>query len=98
MVEAGGESEYSGLLKTQNLLKNRDAKNAQSSKMALYWNVAGTRDFRLSAGLWSKKLRSPLAACFCTMICGIVTHIFHLDSVRRDQLHARMSLGRSGLL
>src|SRR5712692_6145062 len=39
------ESEYSGVLKTRNLLIFRDAKNAKNGKIALNWNVSGTRDF-----------------------------------------------------
>src|SRR5882762_10406834 len=41
-----GESEYSGLLKTLNLLICRDAKNAEHGEIAPNWNVSGTRDFR----------------------------------------------------
>jgi len=41
-----GESEYSGLLKTRNLLKNPDAQNALVSEIAPNWNVSGTRVFR----------------------------------------------------
>jgi hypothetical protein len=44
-MEAGG-SEYSGLLKTRNLLIFRDAKNAENVKIAPNWNVSGTRDFQ----------------------------------------------------
>ena len=44
MVEAG-ESEYSAILKTGNLLIFRDAQNAENSKIAANWNVSGTRDF-----------------------------------------------------
>jgi hypothetical protein len=43
-----GESEYSGLLKTRNLLIFRDAKNAEHGKIAPNWNVSGTRDFHFS--------------------------------------------------
>jgi hypothetical protein len=42
MVEAGG-SEYSGVLKTRNLLILRPAKNAVYDKIAPNWNVSGTR-------------------------------------------------------
>ena len=45
MVEAG-ESEYSGLLKTRNLLKDRHAQYALASEIALNWNVSGTPDFQ----------------------------------------------------
>lgn len=38
-----GESEYAGLLKTRTLLKNREARNAQSVGIAPNWNVSGTR-------------------------------------------------------
>jgi hypothetical protein len=39
------ESEYSALLKTCNLLIFRGAQNARNGKIALNWNVSGTRDF-----------------------------------------------------
>ncbi len=39
------ESEYSGVLKTRNLLIFRDAKNAENGKIAPNWNVSGTWDF-----------------------------------------------------
>jgi hypothetical protein len=45
MVEAG-ESEYSRLLKTHKLLKNRDAQKLKNAEIAPDWNVAGTRDFQ----------------------------------------------------
>src|SRR6266403_5943440 len=45
MVEAG-ESEYSAVLKTRNLLIFRDAQNAENGKIAPNWNVSGTRDFQ----------------------------------------------------
>jgi len=41
------ESEYSGVLKTRNLLIFRDAKIAENCKIAANWNVSGTRDFQL---------------------------------------------------
>jgi hypothetical protein len=41
------ESEYSWVLKTRKLLIFRDAQNAESGKIALNWNVSGTRDFHL---------------------------------------------------
>jgi hypothetical protein len=44
MVEAG-ESEYSYSLKTRKLLKNKNAENAQTSKIGPNWNVSGTWDF-----------------------------------------------------
>jgi hypothetical protein len=40
-----GESEYSGLLKTRNLLIFRDVKSAEHGKIAPNWNVSGTRIF-----------------------------------------------------
>jgi hypothetical protein len=40
-----GESEYSELLKACNLQKNRNTKNATTSKIAVNWNVSGTQDF-----------------------------------------------------
>ena len=43
-----GESEYSGLLKTRNLLIFREAKNAENGKIAPNWNVSGTRTFQFS--------------------------------------------------
>jgi hypothetical protein len=33
-------------LKTRNLLIFRDAKNAENGKIAVNWNVSGTRDFQ----------------------------------------------------
>ena len=44
MLEVG-ESEYSAVLKTRNLLIFRNAKNAKNGKIAPNWNVSGTRDF-----------------------------------------------------
>jgi hypothetical protein len=46
LVVEAGESEYSGLLKTRNLLIFRDAQNAENDKIAPNWNVSGTRDFQ----------------------------------------------------
>ena|SRR6267154_144258 len=43
-----GESEYSVVLKTRNLLIFRDAKNAETGKIAPNWNASGTRDFQFS--------------------------------------------------
>jgi hypothetical protein len=43
MVEAG-ESEYSWVLKTHNLLTFRDGQNAENGKIAPNWNVSGTPD------------------------------------------------------
>jgi len=40
-----GESEYSSVLKTRNLLIFRDAQNAENGEIAPNWNVSGTRDF-----------------------------------------------------
>jgi hypothetical protein len=40
-----GEWEYSRVLKTRNLLKNRDARNSENSEIASSWNVSGTRAF-----------------------------------------------------
>jgi hypothetical protein len=45
MVEAG-ESEYSRRLKIRELLIFPYAKNAQTGKIALNWNVSGTQLFR----------------------------------------------------
>jgi hypothetical protein len=42
ILEAG-ESENSGLLKTHNLLKNRDARNAKNAAIAADWSVSGTQ-------------------------------------------------------
>jgi hypothetical protein len=47
MVEAG-ESEYSYSLKIRKLLKNKNAENAQASKIEPNWNVSGTWDFHPS--------------------------------------------------
>jgi len=44
MVEAGGVGIFR-VLKTQNLLKTRDAQNAGSAGIALNWSVSGTRSF-----------------------------------------------------
>jgi hypothetical protein len=43
-----GESKYSYSLKTRKLLKNKNAENAQTSKIGPNWNVSGTWDFRPS--------------------------------------------------
>jgi hypothetical protein len=43
-----GESEYSGILKTSKLLRNKDAENAQTTKIGPNWNVSGTWDFHPS--------------------------------------------------
>jgi hypothetical protein len=48
---AGGESEYSGVLKTRKLLIFRSAQNAENGKIAPNWNVSGTRDFSFSQPL-----------------------------------------------
>jgi len=48
MVEAGGVGMFR-VLKTRKLLIFRDAKNAEHGKIALNWNVSGTRDFSSSA-------------------------------------------------
>jgi hypothetical protein len=57
MVEAG-ESEYSGLLKTRNLLIFRDAKNAENCQIAPNWNVSGTRDFQFYSPIFVEFPRS----------------------------------------
>lgn len=44
MVEAG-ESEYSAVFKTRNLLIFRVAQNAENCKITPNWNVSGTRNF-----------------------------------------------------
>ncbi len=46
-----GESEYSALLKTRNLLIFRDAQNAENGKIVLNWNVSGTRNFSFAGEL-----------------------------------------------
>jgi hypothetical protein len=46
MLKAGGELEYSGILKTRKLLILRPAKNAEHAKIAPNWNVSGTWDFQ----------------------------------------------------
>jgi hypothetical protein len=40
-----GESNYAGVLKTQNLLKNRHARNTENAEIAPNWYVSGTRLF-----------------------------------------------------
>jgi hypothetical protein len=45
MVPVGGIG-YKAALKTRKLLILRDAKSAQPSEIAPYWNVSGTRKFR----------------------------------------------------
>ena len=40
-----GESEYSEVLKTRKLLKNRRARKSKNAEIAPNWNVSGTRDF-----------------------------------------------------
>ncbi len=47
MVEAG-ESEYSRVLKTRNLLIFQDAQNAENGKIAPNWNASGTPVFQSS--------------------------------------------------
>jgi hypothetical protein len=60
-----GESEYSGLLKTRNLLISRDAKNAENGKIAPNWNVSGTR--RISKAARISRL------FFCTRRAAVTT-------------------------
>jgi hypothetical protein len=55
MVEAG-ESEYSSVLKTRNLLISRDAQNALASEKALNSNVTGTRFLLFDARFFSQTL------------------------------------------
>ena len=43
-----GESEYSDVLKTHKLLKNRSAQKIKNAKIAPNWNVSGTWDFHPS--------------------------------------------------
>jgi hypothetical protein len=62
MVEAG-ESEYSGLLKTLNLLIFRDAKNAEHGRIAANWNVSGTRDFQPAVRI-CEEFTSPLSTSY----------------------------------
>ena len=38
-----------------------------------------------------------LGPCFCPMISAIVIDILHVDSARRDRLHARRLQGQNGL-
>jgi hypothetical protein len=45
------ESEYSYSLKTRKLLKNKNAENAQTSKIGTNWNVSGTWDFHPSRNI-----------------------------------------------
>jgi hypothetical protein len=52
-----GESEYLWLLKTRNLLIFRHAKNAENGKIALNWNVSGTRLFSLELPEFSERFR-----------------------------------------
>jgi|GraSoi2013_115cm_1033766.scaffolds.fasta_scaffold19631_4 hypothetical protein len=53
------ESEYSGVLKTRNLLILRDAKNAENGKIAPNWNVSGTWDFDLFIRREKKRSSAP---------------------------------------
>jgi|SRR5579863_6246960 len=62
MVEAG-ESEYSGILKTANLLIFRNAKNAENGKIAPHWNVSGTRDFQ-PAVQFCEEFASPISTSY----------------------------------
>jgi hypothetical protein len=82
MVEAG-ESEYSGVLKTGNLLNFRDAQNERIGEIAPNWNVLGTRDSCLSV-----KFRSALPIVFSplnrvqTFVVSVhrphrLTHLLH---------------------
>ncbi|SRR6266481_6427877 len=57
------ESEYLGVLKTHNLLKNRDAQNARNGKIAPNWNVSGTRVF--SVAIFVRKIPLP-----CNRVAG----------------------------
>src|SRR6267378_4495264 len=58
-----GESEYSGLLKTLNLLIFRDAKNAEHGRIAANWNVSGTRDFQPAVQI-CEEFTSPLSTSY----------------------------------
>jgi hypothetical protein len=48
MYGGGGESEYSGVLKTRKLLILRDAENVANGEIAPNWNVSGTRVFSIA--------------------------------------------------
>jgi len=53
--------EYSGVLKTRKLLKNREAENAVAAEIAPNWNVSGTRrksDFKKRTFGDTKELRA----------------------------------------
>src|SRR5882724_8129819 len=58
----GGESEYSGVLKTRNLLIFPDAKNAENCKIELNCNVSGTRDFQLAGQFCEEDRTSTIGA------------------------------------
>jgi hypothetical protein len=58
-----GESEYSGLLKTLNLLIFRDAKTAEHGRIAANWNVSGTRDFQPAVQI-CEEFTSPLSTSY----------------------------------
>ena len=60
MVEAG-ESEYSGALKTRNLLILGDAKNARIAEIAPNWNVSGREFFGYQAKFRSAALQFVVA-------------------------------------
>jgi hypothetical protein len=62
MMEAG-ESEYSGLLKTLNLLIFREAKNAEHGRIAANWNVSGTRNFQPAVQI-CEEFASPLSTSY----------------------------------
>jgi hypothetical protein len=64
-----GESESSCVLKTRKLLIFRNAKNARSGKIALNWNVSGTRIFQSAGQFREEDLPSPASASSFQMRC-----------------------------
>jgi hypothetical protein len=75
MVEAG-ESEYSYSLKIRKLLKNKNAENAQASKIEPNWNVSGTWDFhpsRNKSAVGSEiRTPNPLSTICSTLVAEIL--------------------------
>jgi hypothetical protein len=84
MVEAG-ESEYTGALKTRKLLIFRDAQNAENGKIALNWNVSGTRDFLphgavLQGNKRNRGARARLPIRLHAPFCSRIHKVFSLET------------------
>jgi hypothetical protein len=61
-----GELEYSGVLKTSKLLKNRHAQKSENAEIVPNWSVSGTREFSIQWRLFRRpsieELRQDLRA------------------------------------